>query len=276
MIKFSSNPVAVGLGKLPEARAFGKILSNKSVGIFVGASLPGMVGRGEVAPHASYFLNVFVTMELGAVVERDGSKVSVESLDGTQHGFVSLLDVPCDELLDNGEAGDPFDEGEDAVTLVSADDGITLPMAALSAPVDGGGAFTDMSLSDDSSSGLRAAASLSTKFGNDAQVLPEVAAVASVKAQVSVNSLHAHARSPVSASTPDDLSGAPMASDGVGDGCPVARAETQIPAGAASPGDGVLMRLLGSVGAIVASGITGEFPADGCWVSIQKLGDATL
>ena len=90
--------------------------------------------------------------------------MSFEALDGAQHGLVSLLDVPCDELLDNGEAGDPFDEGEDAVTLVSADDGIAFPMAALSASVDGGGALGNMSLSDDSSSSLRATASFSTKL----------------------------------------------------------------------------------------------------------------
>ncbi len=78
----------------------------------------------------------------------------------------------------------------------------------------------------------------------------------------------------MSASAPDNLGGAPIAPDGAGNGSPLAWAETEITAGVASSGDGVLVSLFRSVGAIVAGGVTGELAADGCWMSIQKLGNA--
>ena len=52
--------------------AFGQVLSDQSVGVFVGAAFPGVVGRGEVAGGSAVLLKFLVVVELGAVVEGDG------------------------------------------------------------------------------------------------------------------------------------------------------------------------------------------------------------
>ena len=70
-----------------------------------------------------------ITMELSAVVECDGAKVSVETFDGATHDRVGLLYVPGDELLDNKEASDSLDQCQDTVALVGAANVVVLPMS---------------------------------------------------------------------------------------------------------------------------------------------------
>src|SRR5438309_587115 len=50
------------------ALAFGQILPDQPVGVFIGASFPGMVRGGEVELHSALFFDLPVAVELGAVV----------------------------------------------------------------------------------------------------------------------------------------------------------------------------------------------------------------
>lgn len=76
--------------------------------------------------------------------------------------------------------------------LVGADHGVALPVAALSAVIDACWALRDMSLTEEFAAGIGASASFSTELGGDPEVGPEVAAVASVKSEITVEGLNTH------------------------------------------------------------------------------------
>ena len=54
------------------AAAPGQVLTNQSVRVFVGASLPRVVWVGEVEAHAGLLLDAPVVVEFRSVVRRDG------------------------------------------------------------------------------------------------------------------------------------------------------------------------------------------------------------
>ena len=72
MVKGSSDGVAASLRELGHAGAFGNVLTDEAVGVFVGAALPGMMGSSEVKRGTGSSLDQGVIMELGAVVGGDG------------------------------------------------------------------------------------------------------------------------------------------------------------------------------------------------------------
>ena len=63
----------MSLLKFIKARASGQVLAQQSIGVLVGAALPGVVRRGKVNLGAQPSLQLFVGMELGAVVCGDCS-----------------------------------------------------------------------------------------------------------------------------------------------------------------------------------------------------------
>ncbi len=90
-----------------------------------------MVGRGEVELDAGSVFDGFVVVELGAVVERNGVEAGFELANGHGHRAGGFGHVACFEFLDDEEAGDALDKGEDAVTLIGAHDGIAFPVPLL-------------------------------------------------------------------------------------------------------------------------------------------------
>ena len=74
-----------------------------------------MIGRGEVERDAGSVFDGLVVVELGAVIERDGVEAGFELANSVGHGAGGFGHVSCFEFLDDEEAGDAFDEGEDAV-----------------------------------------------------------------------------------------------------------------------------------------------------------------
>lgn len=104
VIGLLGNFAAFVLSERFEARGFGQVLPDQSVGILVGPSLPRVIGRSEVESYAGFELDVGILMELGAVVEGDGTKVRVEMLYGVYQSQISLFDAPGDKLLNNSEA----------------------------------------------------------------------------------------------------------------------------------------------------------------------------
>ena len=55
-----------------EGGSFGEVLSDEAIGVFVGATFPGVVRGGEVEGGAELFFDVFVAVEFGTVVRGDG------------------------------------------------------------------------------------------------------------------------------------------------------------------------------------------------------------
>lgn len=90
-----------------------------------------MIRGSEIALDAGKVFDGLVIVELGAVVERDGVEAGFELSDGGSHRAGGFGHVACFEFLDDEETGDTLDEGEDAVTLVGAHDGIAFPVPLL-------------------------------------------------------------------------------------------------------------------------------------------------
>ena len=59
---------AVALGDVCERRTFGYILSDEAIGVFVGAAFPSVVRGSEVEGGAEFSFDIFIAVELGAVV----------------------------------------------------------------------------------------------------------------------------------------------------------------------------------------------------------------
>jgi len=159
--------IALCLGKRFEAHSLRQILTYESVSVFVSASLPRVIGSGEVEFDAGTILYRFVVVELGAIVKRDGVEASFKLTDGLQHRASHFGHVACFEFFDDQEAGDALDECEDAVSLVGTHDGVAFPVALLLSQFDLFGTLTDMSLSEQTAACGGASAAFPTEFTDD-------------------------------------------------------------------------------------------------------------
>ena len=71
-VQFVGDPVALFLGQTFHAGAPGQVLSEQAIELFVAATLPGMIGRGEVALGRKDALQDLVAAKLGAFIEDTG------------------------------------------------------------------------------------------------------------------------------------------------------------------------------------------------------------
>ncbi len=181
-----------------------------------------MIRGGEIELDSGSFFDRFVVVELGAVVERDGVEAGFELADGYGHSARGLGHVSRFEFLDDEKSGDAFDEGQDAVALVSTHDGIALPVTLLSSVFNFCGSFTDMSLSEQTAASSRASTTFSAELAQDAQVRPKLSALSTVASNVAVDGLFAHHLSPRQSLASDNLCGAPKADESPGYRRPVA------------------------------------------------------
>lgn len=85
-VDLASNPIAVVLVDPVHVVAFGEILADQSVRVFIGASFPGMVGGGEVAHHELGVFDLLVVVEFGTVVEGDCFELIVVLFDRRDRG----------------------------------------------------------------------------------------------------------------------------------------------------------------------------------------------
>lgn len=72
MIEFRRNAGAVALCEVLNTHAFRHVLTDQSVGVFIGAAFRGVMGRGEIELRGQRGFELFVPVKFGAVVGRDG------------------------------------------------------------------------------------------------------------------------------------------------------------------------------------------------------------
>ena len=189
--------------------SFGEVLSDESVGVLVGAALPGMMWGGEVEAGVGDALDVGVAVEFGAVVGRDGAYGSGLALDQLDSPSAELLRGPRVELSDLHISGLSFHEGHDA-RLAVAEHGVGFPVSDAGAVVGGVGAVLDGSLSRQSSARVVGAVSLPPLLGGLSQVHVQESPVSLVVPDASVDGLVADLESPLESHSPGDLLGAPV------------------------------------------------------------------
>ncbi len=194
-IEFVGDDIAVVLSERGHAGALGQVLADEAVGVFVGATFPGVMGRGEIELQTDGVLDCGIAMELGAVVGGDGAEVLGVALGQANGAVVELLCGARLELADQDVTGFALDQADDAVLVAVAHDGVDLPMAELAAPGNRGWAFGEMALAGEPAAAVVGAVALAkAALACTPQMLMQVAAAAPVVPNVAVDGLVADAQ----------------------------------------------------------------------------------
>lgn len=150
IVERARDHVAASLRHVLHRRPLRQVLANQPVGVFVRATLPGAVGVGEVDEHASSALDLFVTVKLRPVVDRDRFEQAGMGLDQFDHTCVERDYLPAAKLPDQCRSGHPFDQRDDAVLIAGADHDVHLPVTDLGTHLSGGGPLGDVALAAES------------------------------------------------------------------------------------------------------------------------------
>lgn len=128
-VKLRSNGVAMVLVQRRHGFGFWQILSDETVGVFVGTTLPRVMRGGEVEFDTGFSLDGFVTVELRAIVGGDRLNALLMALDNLQQSGVELVDGSRLELSYDGVSGLSFHHGDDTVSAPLAEHSIDLPVS---------------------------------------------------------------------------------------------------------------------------------------------------
>lgn len=137
-VQFALNFFEKLLRDVREVRALGDILTDESVGVFVGSSLPGMVRSGEEETHTSSPGNAFVFCKLQAVVSSDGlhEVVLLEAFEDADDLVGSFSSGWVLKLPEPYFTGLPVVQREDMLGTSSSDNRINLVIAHTVLPVN--------------------------------------------------------------------------------------------------------------------------------------------
>ena len=128
MVEIVGDLIALRLRHIAHADALGKVLSQQAVEVFVAATLPRVVRRGEIDLHRELPFECDVVVKLGAVIERERLEVAAVPTDGAGSRSRDLIGVAGGQLFDDRETGFAFDQREHAMPQVTADHRVTFPM----------------------------------------------------------------------------------------------------------------------------------------------------
>ncbi len=79
VVKFVCNRIALCLSKCRHRGAFGQILSDKSVSIFIGSSLPRVVWVSKIKSSIGGGFNKLILVKLSAIIGGNGGKQAIKS-----------------------------------------------------------------------------------------------------------------------------------------------------------------------------------------------------
>ncbi len=79
VVKFVCNRIALCLSKCRHRGAFGQILSDKSVGIFIGSSLPRVVWVSKIKSSIGGRFNKLILVKLSAIIGGNGGEQTIKS-----------------------------------------------------------------------------------------------------------------------------------------------------------------------------------------------------
>jgi hypothetical protein len=261
----------VPLCEVAHGFALGEILTDQAIGIFVEATLPGMVRCSEVEVGAGGLFDFAVLMELGAVVGGEGSDVAGLALDQGDDAFVQFVGCAGFEFADEGVFGFAFDHAEDAVVVVGADNGVDFPVAESGTVFGAGWTLGDVAFSRQDAAGIDGAVAFTALFAGLAQMGIEVAAVEVVIPDEAVDGFMADREDPVPAQPAGDLLGAPIQTQKGANQLQVTVGKMPVAARLAAPTSGTAVGLTGAIVTVVAA-VAPDLAADGTAVSTQAPG----
>lgn len=274
-IELPGDGVALVLIKLGHAHALWDVLSDQSVSVLVGATLPRVVRGGEVERNSSCTLDGFVAMELGAIVRGDRLE-SIEVLaDEADRACAGLFLRSGPELTDEHVTTLAFDEADDAVLAARPHDGVDFPVAQLSSRLDAGGPFTDVPLAGEPATAVIGTVALAPSLSGAAQLGVKRAAALEILPDVAIDGFMTDAEFALPAQEAGDLFRTPLLAQQSLDASELLRTELLITSRSRSSATG---HEDGFGGSIVsrASTIALELATDGAAMSLQILGDLRL
>ena len=112
IIERESQILERGIRHLSEVRFLGESSADETIGVLIGASLPGAVGVGKVEYGLEFCRNILMPGKLGPVVRSDrvnAMLVRRQSRHGGGHGGLGAFRT---ELVDEQVAGIPIIDGE--------------------------------------------------------------------------------------------------------------------------------------------------------------------
>jgi hypothetical protein len=124
------------LGKGSKISFFREVLTDKSIGIFIGASLPRRIRVGKEEVGIKGVSDSLVTGEFDAVVGSDGEDLVFDRQELITNGLSNSLGRFGGDLFKKAITGSSLDEREDAAFLLSPDDRIGFPVAKPRAELD--------------------------------------------------------------------------------------------------------------------------------------------
>src|SRR5438874_11417528 len=90
--------------------ALGQVLANQTVGVFVGAAFPGVIGSREVEENIGDSFDLLVGVELGSVVNGDGAEQVWLLVDQLQEASVYGCSVAGREMGDQNGASEALNQ----------------------------------------------------------------------------------------------------------------------------------------------------------------------
>ena len=109
---------------------------------------------GEVEGNAGGSLELRVVVELGAVVRRDGFESLRMPAHEAHRTAIRMLLGTSSELADHEVTGFAVDDGDEAVLITLADDGVDLPVTDLRAQFGGGRSLADVTFAGETTTAV--------------------------------------------------------------------------------------------------------------------------
>lgn len=193
---------AVSLGDVGQRGSFGEVLANKAVCVFVCTAFPGVVRSGEVEGGAEFFLNIFIAVELSAVVRGDGMHLMrTEQFDGA---LLCERGGGLSEGAQSKQASLALDDGDHAGFALPVN-GVDFPIVASSALLDDSRAFANHAFAREAPPAVGSAVAFAAVVGTVAQMQVERSSALSIGLDPQINRLVAHDRDTLLFGATNDL-----------------------------------------------------------------------
>ena len=149
-----------------------------------------------------------VVVELGAVVGGDGFESLRMAAHETHRAAIGVFLRSGSELADHDVAGFAVDDGDEAVVITLADDGVDLPVTDLGAQLGGERPLADVTFAGETTTAVVGAVAFAPSLASAAQVGVQRAAEDAIAPDVAVDRLVADGER--AAQPAADLFGAPQ------------------------------------------------------------------